>query len=116
MNATSKRVPNDLTPETNVRTIALQGVKTMGQDTINMRTDSERKRRLQMAADLSHMSLSAFVLSAADDRAQQVIDQQRATSLPADFYDDFFDSIAALPTAALTEAVSRLPSTVRRGH
>jgi uncharacterized protein (DUF1778 family) len=98
-----------------VRTIALQEVAAVGQETINMRTDSERKRRLQTAADLSHMSLSAFVLAAADERAQQVIDQQSATALPAHFYDDFFDSLAAPPTSTLVDAAGRLPGTVRRG-
>ncbi|MGI9197544.1 MAG: DUF1778 domain-containing protein [Candidatus Nanopelagicales bacterium] len=88
----------------------------MGQETINMRTDSERKRRLQTAADLSHMSLSAFVLSAADERAQQVLDQQSAPALPDHFYDDFFDSLAAPPTSDLVDAAGRLPGTVRRGN
>ena len=36
----------------------------MSVETINIRTDAERKRRLQIAAYLSHESLTAFVLSA----------------------------------------------------
>ena len=107
--------PGDLNPGPTVRTIALQEVAAVGQETINMRTDSERKRRLQTAADLSHMSLSAFVLSAADERAQHVIDQQSATSLPAHFYDDFFDSLAAPPASTLVDAAGRLPGIVWRG-
>lgn len=86
----------------------------MSVETINMRTDVERKRRLQMAADLAHESLTSFVLSAADDRAERVIADSRTTSLPADFFDDFFDSLAPEPTPALIDAAVRLRRTVRR--
>jgi uncharacterized protein (DUF1778 family) len=86
----------------------------MSVETINMRTDAERKRRLQTAADLSHESLTAFVLSAADERAERVIADSRTTLLPTDFFDEFFDSLAPEPTPALIDAVSRLRRTVRR--
>ena len=83
-------------------------------ETINMRTDAERKRRLQIAADLTHESLTAFVLSAADERAERVIADSRTTPLPFDFYDDFFDTLAPAPTPTLVRAASRLARTVRR--
>ena len=86
----------------------------MSVETINMRTDAERKRRLQMAADLAHESLTSFVLSAADDRAERVIADSRTTTLPADFFDDFFDSLAPEPTPALIDAAARLRHMVRR--
>ena len=57
MTSPPHRASDDLTHTPVVRTIALQEVAAVGQETINMRTDSERKRRLQTAADLSHMSL-----------------------------------------------------------
>ena len=75
-------------------------------ETINMRTDAERKRRLQAAADLARESLTSFVLSAADERAERILERERTTALPAQFFDDFFDSLAPEPTAALTEAVT----------
>jgi uncharacterized protein (DUF1778 family) len=83
-------------------------------ETINMRTDPERKRRLQAAADLSHESLTAFVLSAADERAARVIADARTTALPADFFDHFFDSLAPEPTPDLVDAAARSRQTVRR--
>ena len=86
----------------------------MTAETINMRTDAERKRRLQAAADLTHESLTAFVLSAADERAERVIADARTTPLPADFFDEFFDSLAPEPTPALVEAASLLGQTVHR--
>ena len=86
----------------------------MSAETINMRTDAERKRRLQAAADLSHESLTAFVLSAADEKAERVIAEARTTPLHADFFDDFFDSLAPEPTPALADAAARLRRTVSR--
>jgi uncharacterized protein (DUF1778 family) len=86
----------------------------MTAETINMRTDAERKRRLQAAADISHESLTAFVLSAADEKAERVIAEARTTPLPADFFDDFFDSLAPEPTPALADAAARLRRTVSR--
>ena len=82
--------------------------------TINMRTGAERKRRLQIAADLAYESLTSFVLSAADERAERVIADSRTTTLPADFFDAFFDSMVAEPTPDLIDAASRLRRTVRR--
>lgn len=86
----------------------------MSSETINMRTDAERKRRLQLAAELSHESLTSFVLSAAEARAAQVIADARTTTLPAEFFDVFFDSLAPEATPALQDAASRLRHTVRR--
>lgn len=83
-------------------------------ETINMRTDAERKRRLQLAADLAHESLTSFVLSAADERADRVITDSRSTVLPAEFFDAFFDSLAPEPTPTLVKAATRHRRTVRR--
>lgn len=91
--------------------MAITGV---AHETINMRTDAERKKRLQLAADLARESLTSFVLSAADERATRVLEQERTTALPAEFFDDFFNSLAPEPTAALTDAVARHRRLVRR--
>ncbi len=91
--------------------MAISGV---AHETINMRTDAERKRHLQLAADLARESLTSFVLSAADERATRIIEQNRTTALPAEFFDDFFNSLAPEPTATLTDAVTRHRRVVRR--
>ena len=83
-------------------------------EAINLRTDAERMRRLQAGADLLHESLTAFVLSAADEKAERVIADARTTPLTAGFFDDFFDALAPEPTADLVSAAARLPQTVRR--
>jgi uncharacterized protein (DUF1778 family) len=83
--------------------------------TINMRTDPRRKQRLQLAADLAHESLTSFVLTAADDRAERVLSEARTTPLPGGFFDEFFDSLAPEPTPALVSAVRRQHRLVHRG-
>lgn len=83
-------------------------------ETINMRTDSDRKQRLQAAAELAHESLTAFVLSAADARAERILADARSLTLPATFFDAFFDSLAPEPAPAMREAASRLKQTVKR--
>lgn len=50
-----------------------------------------------MAVDLSHVSLTAFVLSAADEKAEQIISESRSTPLPATFLDEFFNALAPEP-------------------
>lgn len=84
-------------------------------ETINMRTDAERKRRLQVAADLTRQSLTSFVLSAADEKAERIIADSRSTVLPAEFFDEFFDSLAPGPAPALVKAAARHRRTVHRG-
>lgn len=86
----------------------------MSTETINMRTDAERKKRLQLAAELSHESLTGFVLSAAEQRAERVIAEARSTTLPGEFFDLFFGALAAEPAPALAEAAARLRHTVSR--
>ena len=81
--------------------------------TINMRTDAERKRRYQLAAELSRTSLTSFVLSAADEKADRVLASYRTTTLPAEFFDAFFDSLAAEPNDVL-EALAASERPYRR--
>ncbi len=83
-------------------------------EAINLRTDAERMRRLQAAADLLNESLTAFVLSAADEKAERVIADARTTPLTAGFFDDFFDALAPEPTADLVCAAACMRQTVRR--
>lgn len=87
----------------------------MAAETINMRTTSDRKRKLQIAADLTDRNLTAFVLAAAEDAADQVIANHQSTVMAADFFDDFFDAVAAEPAPALVDAAKRLPGLIRRG-
>jgi len=74
-------------------------------ETINMRTKREQKERLRRAAELERVPLTAFVLSAADEKADWVFHKHNSLSVPADFYDEFFDSLStpAKPSRALLD-------------
>lgn len=75
-------------------------------EVINMRTEPEVKEQLRVAAELSKVSLSKFVLDAASARADEVLANLRSTELPEEFFDEFFAAInepAPEALAALTE-------------
>lgn len=87
----------------------------MTAETINMRTDTERKEKLQQAAHLANRNLTAFILDAAEAQADEVIRSHRETSVPADFFDTFFEAIGGKPTSALEAAAARMHDVVTRG-
>ncbi len=64
---------------------------------IELRTDPDRERRIRYAAELTNRSVSAFVLDAAADRADEVIALATTTTVPSDFFDRLW---AALDTPA----------------
>jgi uncharacterized protein (DUF1778 family) len=65
---------------------------------IELRADEERDRRIRYAAELTHKSVSAFVLEAAAERAEQVIAASSATVVPADWFDTLWDALDAPPS------------------
>jgi len=75
---------------------------------IRVRPDS--KTRLERAAALVQISVSEFVRTAAEDRAEQILrEHDTQTTVPAEFFDDLLTSLdaPAQPNAALTRAVLR---------
>ena len=66
---------------------------------IELRADEERSSRIRYAADLAEMSVSAFVLDAASERAEQVIAASTATAIPSDFFDTLWDALDSPPQA-----------------
>lgn len=82
-------------------------------EVINMRTDPECKEQLRIAAELSHVSLSKFVLDAATARADEVIAEQRSTSLPEEFFDEFLAAINE-PAPEALRALTESPRPYRR--
>lgn len=76
-------------------------------EVINMRTDPERKEQLRVAAELSRVTLSKFILDAATTRADEVMADQRTTALSEEFFDDFFAAINEPAPAALAALTDR---------
>ena len=72
---------------------------------IELRTDPERERRIRYAAELQRQSVSAFVLDAAAERAEEVIASASATIAPSDFFDRLWDALdaPATPSPALQQ-------------
>lgn len=64
---------------------------------INMRISERQERELRAAADLSGETLTGFVLSAATERAQQVLERAERISVSMDSFERF---VAALDAPA----------------
>jgi uncharacterized protein (DUF1778 family) len=83
---------------------------------IELLADKERDRRIRHAAELAHMSVSAFVLEAAADRAEQVIAASSATVVPSDWFDSLWDAldVPPCPNDALRARAARARSVTQR--
>jgi uncharacterized protein (DUF1778 family) len=64
---------------------------------LELRADPEREQRIRFAAELSHQSVSAFVLDAAGEKAERVIAASTATSVPSEFFDQLWQALDAPP-------------------
>jgi uncharacterized protein (DUF1778 family) len=60
---------------------------------INLRLEADADDILRAAANSQHQSLSAFILEAALDRAQQVLDSERRLVLQAEEFDRIMDEL-----------------------
>jgi len=75
-------------------------------DRLEARVSREQRKTLERAANLAGTSLSAFVIDAAMERAQDLVAAQLTTTVPADFFDrvigaiDRADSAPGLANAA----------------
>jgi uncharacterized protein (DUF1778 family) len=65
--------------------------------------------RLRSAAEIEHESLTEFVLSAAEERAEAVL--SRRTTVPAEFFDTMFEALSDPPHP--NEAVRRVARSPR---
>lgn len=72
------------------------GVEMAATARLEVRLHPDSKARLERAAGLSHVPVSDFVRSAAEDRAEQVLrEHETATRVPARFYDDLLAALDA---------------------
>lgn len=84
---------------------------------LEVRVRPDSKARLERAADLSHVRVSDFVRSAAEDRAEQVLrEHETATLVPATFYDDLLAALdaPAQSNETLARAAKRASGVVTR--
>jgi len=77
-------------------------------DRLEARLSLDERARIERAASVSGMSVSAFLVGAAVDRADEVIASMTTTLVPADYFDAL---LAALdepdPAPGLVKAVKR---------
>jgi uncharacterized protein (DUF1778 family) len=79
---------------------------------IELRADPAREQRIRYAAELEHQSVSAFVLDAASERAEQVIASASTTVVHSDFFDRLWEALEAPPVP--NPALQRRSRTTRR--
>lgn len=64
-------------------------------DRLQLRIDEAAKRRLEEAAAVAHLSMSAFVLKAASDRADEVLAERALIPLSTSAAAAFAEALAA---------------------
>ncbi len=76
---------------------------------LDVRAEPERAERIAAAAAVAHQSVSAFMLDAAADRAEEVLDRSAATALRDEQFARVLNALVALyaPNAALRRAAGR---------
>lgn len=83
---------------------------------LEVRLRPEQRREVELASALCQMSTSDFVREAVALRAEQVLSEEAATFVPADFFDGLLRALDEPPRAnrALAEAARRLGEIDRR--
>lgn len=76
---------------------------------LHFRVRADTQARLRSAAEIERQSLTEFVLSAAEERAETVL--SRRTTVPAEFFDAMFDALSQPPDP--NEAMRRVARSPR---
>jgi uncharacterized protein (DUF1778 family) len=76
---------------------------------IELRAEPDQEERIRTAARLMNQSLTTFVVTAAVERADEVIATWSTTTVPAEFFDQLLEALDQPPMAneAMTRAVRR---------
>lgn len=80
-------------------------------DRMEARVSPEARERIERAASAMGLSVSAFMVSAAVDRAEEVIAAATTTAVPADYFDDL---LAALDVADPAPRLAKAARDARR--
>lgn len=79
-------------------------------DRIEARVQPERAKRIRLASRLLQTSVSAFVVDAAAEKAEQVIAEHAYTSVPNKYFDRLLAALdePPVPIPALVRAAERV--------
>jgi uncharacterized protein (DUF1778 family) len=85
---------------------------------LEARLSPEQRERIERAASAAGLSVSAFVVDAAVERADEVIAAATSTAVPADYFDELLGALdhpeRAHRLAAAAERAGRAPRIVAR--
>ena len=76
-------------------------------DRLEARVSPDQRARLEWAARLSGTSVSAFVVDAAVERAEELMTAQMSTRVPADFFDRLVNTLDHADRAPALAKVAR---------
>lgn len=83
-------------------------------DRLEARVSPEQRARLEWAARLSGTSVSAFVVDAAVERAEELVSVQMSTSMPADYFNRLIETLDQADNApTLARAARRVEKNPR---
>jgi len=87
-------------------------------DRLEARVSPEQRARLEWAASLAGTSVSAFVVDAAVDRAEELLAAQMSTTVPADYFEQLVGALdqpdRASTLAKAAKRVARRPRIAAR--
>lgn len=76
-------------------------------DRLEARVSPEQRARLELAATIAGTSVSAFVVDAAVERAEELVAAQMSTTVPADYFDRLLSAIDEPDRAPTLTKVAR---------
>jgi uncharacterized protein (DUF1778 family) len=80
-------------------------------DRVEARVSPEERARIERAASTAGLSVSAFMVGAAVERADEIIAEATTTTIPADYFDGL---LAALDEPAQARRLARAAKRARR--
>lgn len=82
-------------------------------DRLEARLSPDERKRIEQAAATAGLSVSAFVVEVAVERADEIIAAATTTDVPADYFDDL---LAALDEADAAPRLAKAAKRSRRSH
>lgn len=79
---------------------------------IELRSTPAREDRIRYAAEIARQSMSAFILDAASERAEDVIASASSTAVPPEFFDRLWAALDAPPNS--NDSLRRRAAATRR--
>ncbi len=76
---------------------------------IELRAEPEREQRIRAAARIANQSVTSFVLDAATERAEEVLQAAATTTVPSDYFEELHRALSEppVPNPALQRAARR---------